>query len=172
MPLSRRPEPPLDLAALELADEISLIVAWREAGHLASGEIRVADDVAAHLREACAMTLERLQGAELVPYTPETVLEAEQALYVRDEALIGESPLTPVLLPQSPPRSSTPARFPQGRSSSTRRRWRPTRARSPSSARRTRARSRAPAASTPFLATRSRASTGRCSHSILSSTWS
>jgi hypothetical protein len=102
MPLSGGPEPPLDVGTLELPQAISLAVVWREAGGLAAGEIRVADDVAAHLRQACAATLERLQQSELVPYTAETVLEADQALYVRDAALVRESPLGSILLTDSP----------------------------------------------------------------------
>jgi hypothetical protein len=54
----RRPQPPLDLNALELPDEISLLVAWRQGRSLASGEIRIADDVADHLRGATRRTLE------------------------------------------------------------------------------------------------------------------
>jgi hypothetical protein len=102
MPRNRGPEPPLDLATLELSDAISLVVAWREAGSLAGGEVRIADDVAAHLREACAATLERLQEAELVPYTAETVLEQNQALYVADRRLVRESPLNSILLTDAP----------------------------------------------------------------------
>jgi hypothetical protein len=103
VPRSRRPAPPLDLAALELPDAISLLVAWRRGRALEFGEIRVADDVADHLRDAAARTLERLQEAELVPYTPETVLEDDQALYVSDDELVAESPFTAAVLPDEPP---------------------------------------------------------------------
>ncbi len=103
MPRSRRPQPPLDVAALELPDEVSLLVAWRQGRSLASGEIRIADDVAEHLREAAQRTLERLQAAELVPYTPEIVLEDDQALYVTDDDLVAESPFTAAVLPEDPP---------------------------------------------------------------------
>ncbi len=102
MPRSRRPQPPLDVAALELPDEVSLLVAWRQGRSLASGEIRIADDVAEHLREAAQRTLERLQAAELVPYTPEIVLD-DQALYVTDDDLVAESPFTAAVLPEEPP---------------------------------------------------------------------
>src|SRR5207245_5970975 len=76
---------------------------WRRGRSLASGEIRIADGVAAHLRGAAQRTLERLQAAELVPYTPEIALEADQALYVRDDQLVAESPFTAAVLPPDPP---------------------------------------------------------------------
>ena len=103
MPRNRGPSPPVDLADLELPVEISLLVAWRRGRALESGEIRVADGVANHLREAAARTLGRLQEAELVPYTAEIVLEEDQALYVTDDEVVGESPFTAALLPQEPP---------------------------------------------------------------------
>jgi hypothetical protein len=103
VPPRSRPSPPLDLVGLELPEEISLLVAWREGRSLASGEIRIANDVAEHLRGAARLTLERLQGAELVPYTPEIVLEEDQALYVTDDELVAESPFTAAVLPNEPP---------------------------------------------------------------------
>jgi hypothetical protein len=80
-----------------------LLVAWRQGRSLESGEIRIADDVADHLRAAAHRTLERLQAAELVPYTPEIVLEDDQALYVTDDDLVAESPFTAAVLPEEPP---------------------------------------------------------------------
>lgn len=103
MPRRRRPAPPLDPAALELPDQISLLVAWRQGRSLASGEIRIADDVTEHLRGAARRTLERLRGIDLVPYTPEIVLEADQALYVTDDELVADSPFTAAVLPNEPP---------------------------------------------------------------------
>jgi hypothetical protein len=103
VPRSRRPAPPLDFGSLERPEEISLLVAWRQGRSLESGEIRVADEVAAHLREAAARTLERLQDAELVAYTPEIVLDEGQALFVTDDELVAESPFTAAVLPDEPP---------------------------------------------------------------------
>lgn len=103
MPRNRNPQPPLNLARLAVPDEISLIVAWRRGNTIESGEIRVADDVADHLRAAARETLEVLQTAELVPYTPETVIEPGEAVYVRDDALVAESPVTAAVLPDAPP---------------------------------------------------------------------
>jgi hypothetical protein len=103
VPRSVEPRPPLDLARLELPDQISLLVAWRRGRSLESGEIRVADGVAEHLRGAARRTLERLAAAELVAYTPEIVLEPDQALYAGDGALVAESPFTAAVLPRDPP---------------------------------------------------------------------
>jgi hypothetical protein len=77
-------------------------VAWRQGRSLAHGEIRIADDVSEHLRGAAYRTLERLSGADLVPYTPEIVLEADQALYVTNGELVAESPFTAAVLPAEP----------------------------------------------------------------------
>jgi hypothetical protein len=103
MPRRRQPQAPLDLVALQLTDEISLVVVWRQGRALASGEIRIANEVAEHLRDAAQRTLERLQAAELLAYTPEIVLEDDQALYVSDDQLVAESPFTAAVLPEAPP---------------------------------------------------------------------
>lgn len=103
MPRNRRAGPPLDLAAIEAPDEIALLVAWRRGRALESGEIRVADEVAEHLRAAVAETIAHLQGAHIYPYTPELVIEADEAMYVRDDALVSESPFTAAVLPDGPP---------------------------------------------------------------------
>lgn len=78
------------------------MVAWRRGRSVEFGEIRVADDVADHLREAAARTLERLQEAELVAYTPEIVLDEGQALFVTADELVSESPFTTAVLPSEP----------------------------------------------------------------------
>lgn len=97
------PAPPLDLGALEPPEAISLLVAWRSGRSLEFGEIRIADAVADHLREAAARTLESMQEAELVAYTPEIVLDDGQALFVTDDELVAESPFTAAVLPDQPP---------------------------------------------------------------------
>src|SRR5438477_11172084 len=76
------PQLPIDLTALEIPEALSLLVAWREAGRLEGGEIRVASEVAAHLRQACRATIERLSGSTLRPYNADMHLESEEALFV------------------------------------------------------------------------------------------
>jgi hypothetical protein len=103
VPRRRNAHLPLDVGELQLPDEVSLLVAWRQSGSLGSGEIRIADDVAEHLRDAAHRTLERLDQAELVAYTPEIVLDDGQALFVTDDDLVAESPFTSAVLPEEPP---------------------------------------------------------------------
>jgi hypothetical protein len=112
VPRSRASSPPLDLAALELPEEISLLVAWRRGRSIEFGEIRIADDVADHLREAAGRTLERIRDAELVAYTPEIVLEDGQALFATSDELVAESPFTEAVLPDEPPALLNARSFP------------------------------------------------------------
>lgn len=96
------PQLPIDLTALEIPEALSLLVAWREAGRLEGGEIRVASEVAAHLRQACRATIERLSGSALRPYNADMHLESEEALFVSDPDLIAGSILQPVLFADHP----------------------------------------------------------------------
>ena len=71
-----------------MPNEISLLVAWRRGQSLESGEIRVADDVAEHLASRGARDTRGATKARLIPYTPETVIEVGEAVYVRDDELV------------------------------------------------------------------------------------
>jgi hypothetical protein len=93
---------PIDLAALEIPDECSLIVVWKQSGGFAGGEVRVAQSVAAHLRSACEHTVERIRERDLRAYTPDMQLEDEEALVAADADLIADSQLAALVLPTTP----------------------------------------------------------------------
>lgn len=93
---------PPDLTALEIPDELSLIVGWRHGEQFAGGEVRVAGSVATHLRSACERTLARISDREARPYTPDMHLEDEEVLIAADPDLIADSPIAAILLPTAP----------------------------------------------------------------------
>ncbi len=95
-------EPPIEFAALEIPDEFSLIVVWKQRDGFAGGEVRVAQSVAEHLRAACEYTVERILERELREYTPDMQLEEEEALVASDPDLVADSPLATLVLPTAP----------------------------------------------------------------------
>jgi hypothetical protein len=95
-------ESPVDLGALEIPDEFSLIVVWKVRDGFDGGEVRVAQSVAGHLRSACKRTVARIRERELREYTPDMHHESEEALVSADTNLIADSPLAALLLPITP----------------------------------------------------------------------
>jgi len=95
-------EVPVDLGALEIPEEFALIVVWKRGDAFGGGEVRVAASVAAHLRAACARTVERINARDLRAYTPDMYLEQEEALVAVDPELVGDSPLAAIVLPTAP----------------------------------------------------------------------
>lgn len=95
-------EAPFDLEAVEITDELSLIVVWRRGTGFDGGEVRVADAVAVHLVEACSRTIDRIQNRDLRAYSPDMQLEDEECLVAADDALIADSQLAAVVLPTEP----------------------------------------------------------------------
>ncbi len=94
--------PPIDLAALTIPDELSLIVAWKHGDGFAGGEVRVVRKVADHLRAACETTVEWIGESELRAYSPDMYLEDGEALVASDPDLVADSPLAAIILPASP----------------------------------------------------------------------
>jgi len=93
---------PLDLGALEIPNEFSLIVVWKVRDGFDGGDVRVAQSVAGHLRSACKRTVTRIRERELREYTPDMHLEDEEALVSTDTDLVADSPLAALLLPTAP----------------------------------------------------------------------
>lgn len=95
-------EPPIDLAALEIPDNLTLIVGWKHGDGFAGGEVRLTQGVSGHLRSACVRTVERIRERDLREYTPDMQLEDEEALVVADTELVADSPLAALVLPMAP----------------------------------------------------------------------
>jgi len=96
-------ESPIDLdALLAEAEGLSLIVVWKRGRGVDGAEIRVADDVAEHLHDACATTVERVKERQLRPYNADMHLEDEECIVVNDDALIAESRLAEFIVPTAP----------------------------------------------------------------------
>ena len=88
---------------LEIPDEVSLIVAWKQGDGYSGGEVRVVAGVAAHLRGACEHTLRQVSQRQPRPYTPDMLLEEDdEFLVVEDAELVGDSQVAAIVLPTEP----------------------------------------------------------------------
>lgn len=95
-------EPPFDLDRLEVPEEFTLAVAWKQGDGFAGGEVRVAASVAGHLRAACSRTVDRIRQRDLREYTADMHLEEEEALVAADPDIVADSPLAEIVLPTGP----------------------------------------------------------------------
>ncbi len=93
----------LGLDELEIPEELSLIVAWKQREGYAGGEVRVVAGVASYLREACEHTLKQVSEREPRVYTPDMQLEEDEELLVLEDAeLVGDSQIAAIVLPTEP----------------------------------------------------------------------
>lgn len=94
---------PLGLDTVQLPDDLSLIVAWKQGDEYAGGEVRIAKNVAEHMHTACQRTLDTIAARDTRIYTPEMQLEQDdEVLVVEDPQLIGDSQVAAVVLPTQP----------------------------------------------------------------------
>jgi hypothetical protein len=90
---------PLAFEEIDPEGPIALVVVWPRGNGYDGGYVKIEDEVAAHLRRACANTIAKFGDREPREYFADMQLEDEEFLYVNDEDLVGDSAVADYVLP-------------------------------------------------------------------------
>ncbi len=93
---------PFRLDGLQIPPAMTFMVLWGQGKRLNRAQVPIAEQVTAHLQEACKRTIEQISAKEFRTYSPDMHLEQEECIVITDESLIKSSPMGAALFSDEP----------------------------------------------------------------------